>query len=670
MISPVTMPPSEDIARALRELVPGAFSEGRLDPAALMKAIGQAEAGGAERYGFGWVGKREAVTILNTPSAATLVPDEEASFGGPEARHVFIEGENLEVLKALHRSLFGRVSLIYIDPPYNTTSDLIYDDDRTDPLGAYLRRSGQVGEDGALLASRPDRAGRLHSNWLSFMFPRLSIARQLLREDGIILVSIDDHEVHNLRMLMDEVFGEENFIAQLVWEKGRKNDAKLFSVGHEYVLVYARSLTTLKEGGTVWREPKPGAREVWDKYLALKAEHGDDTGAMETALRAWYAELPAGNPAKKLSRYKHIDANGPWRDRDISWPGGGGPRYDVPHPETGRPCKVPDAGWRFSNPAEMERQIRLGLVQFRPTDEEPPFRKAHLRPVAAELADNGDAPLDDEEGEGAEEVGMQVMGSYIYQQSQVAVKYLKRLLGGKAFDNPKDHEVIARLIRYCTKGDSDLVLDFFGGSGTTAEAVAAANALDGGSRRSIVVQFREPIPESHPARALGFATIPEVTRTRIKRAFEAEAARAGATVQAGLGLRAFRLAESARRAWTGTASADGQEYARQLEAFVDPLPPGANPKDVAWEAMLREGLGPFSDLEEVPVPLGEEAVVFLRAADPDRGAVLYLCFDSRLSLAAVRELGLGREDVLACPGSLLDDTLAANLALQCRLKAL
>jgi adenine-specific DNA-methyltransferase len=388
--------------------------------------------------------------------------------------NLIVEGDNLIALKSLLPTHAGRIKCIYIDPPYNTGNEgWVYNDNLTQPqfkewIGQVV---GKEGED----ATR-------HDKWCCMMYPRLQLLKELLTDDGAIFISIDDNEVHHLRMLMDEVFGPTNFIVQLVWEKGRKNDAKLFSSGHEYMVGYARSMETLRTYKTVWREPKPGAKEIWAKYLRLRTLHGGDNGAIEKDLRAWYKELPDNDPSKALSRYKHVDENGPWRDRDISWPGGGGPKYPVKHPTTGKPCRIPEAGWRFSEET-MKDQIRLNLVEFRDDESEPPFRKAHLVPVADELDDEDAEILN---GEPEEAVGMQVMGSYIYKQSQVAVRHLRKILGGKAFANPKDNEILARVFRYCT-GEEDIILDSFAGSGTTAEAVLRLNK-DGGNRRFALVQ--------------------------------------------------------------------------------------------------------------------------------------------------------------------------------------
>lgn len=488
--------------------------------------------GPEERYQLTWPGKREALLAANAPIAKTLRPHRKDSIDFDTTGNLFIEGDNLDALKLLQESYLGKIKLIYIDPPYNTGKDRLYLDDYAESSVEYLTRSNQKDDSENRLVTNPDTSGRFHSVWLSMMYPRLRLARNLLREDGVILISIDDTEVHNLRRLCDEVFGGENFIACMVWEKGRKNDARLVSVGHEYILIYARSMTRLRQLKVRWREEKPGTREIWEKYLELRAKHGDDDRAIERDLQAWYASLPKSHPSRKWSRYKRVDKYGPWRDRDISWPGGGGPRYDVPHPVTGKPCRVPERGWIYSTYAEMQRQIKLGLVEFREDHTEPPIRKAHLRPIPeefptqledAELGEVGDVEEDTEE-----ELATQVRGTYFYKQSQVAVKALRSLMGAKVFDNPKDHEEIARLIDYTTAGDRDaIILDFFAGSGTTGHSVWELNVRDGGNRRFILVQLPEeldPTDRSQKTAALYCdklgrpRTIAELAKERLRRA--------------------------------------------------------------------------------------------------------------------------------------------------------
>ena len=652
---------AELIAR-LRDAVPEAFADGKLDLERLAALAGDAVETAPERYGLTWPGKREAIAMLQAPSRATLVPDRDESVAFDTARHLFIEGENLETLKLLYRSYFGRVKLIYIDPPYNTGNDFIYPDDFADPLGRYLRETGQATEDGDLLTSKPEVNGRKHSRWLSMMYPRLAMARQMLKDEGVILISINDAEVSNLRRLCDEVFGEENFIAQMVWEKGRKNDAKLLSVGHEYILAYARSVAALKEARTVWREEKPGAREIWDEYVRLRAGHGDDDKLVELHLQRWFADLPKPHPSKKWSRYKRVDANGPWRDDNISWPGGDGPRYDVPHPVTGQPCVVPERGWIYAHPGTMQLRIKQGIVEFRADHTEPPFRKSHLRPIAYEFDDDGSDELDERE-EGEDELATQVRGTYFYKQAQVSVKYLRALMDAKVFDNPKDHEELTRLFRYVANGDPEpIVLDFFAGSAASAEAVLHMTAAVPGAR-FVVVQLPQAVNAKEKtgkaALAKGWRDIATLARERIRRALALDAF---AGVQ---GFRAFRLAPSSLRRWSGTPERTAEAYLDQLDAFADTLEPGWKPEDVVWEVALREGLGLAAAVERL---VGDGAT--FRVSDAERGRAFTICLDDDVPADAARALRLGRDDLFICRATALDDTLAANLALQCRLKVL
>lgn len=570
---------------ALRDLLPEAFSEGAPDLAKIGEALGLSTAA-SDGYGLSWKGKADAQSVLSTGSNATLRPDTDASIQFDSANNVLIEGDNLEVLRLLQRGYNDKVNLIYIDPPYNTGNDFVYADDFRDGLSAYLQATGQVAEDGSRLSSNSETSGRYHSTWLSFMYPRLAFARNLLAQDGVILVSIDEHEVHNLRLLMDDVFGTENFIAQLVWEKTRKNDATFFSVGHEYMLVWARNKEWLKASGPKWREERPGAREILDKVEELRAEHPGDDATVQAELRTWFTGLPKKHPSKALSRYKNVDEHGPWRDRDISWPGGGGPRYDVIHPVTGQPCEVPPDGWRFASPETMDEQIRLGLVEFREDHTKPPFRKAYLIPRPEE---ESAAVLDDDAVEEADEdeeqlVGLQVMPSVIFKQSQVAAKHLRALMGAKVFESPKDHEVLARLINYCTRGNkSALVLDFFAGSGSTAEAVLTLNAADGGKREFLCVQWPEPTPAKSVARREGYETVFDLCLERIRRVMNGSGEANG--------LRVLRLASSNFKVWDpATTPTDDAGLALHLDLFADSLAEDATDDGIVMEVLLKEGI--------------------------------------------------------------------------------
>ncbi|MGC0389155.1 site-specific DNA-methyltransferase [Bradyrhizobium sp. USDA 241] len=587
-----------ELKRYLGQAFPQVFAEGIIDFDQLKRVLGEWVDPGKERFGLNWPGKAECMKIIQQPSVATLKPLREESVDFDATQNLFIEGDNLEILKLFQKAYFGKIKIIYIDPPYNTGGEFIYPDKYAETLETYLAYTGQIDAEGRRFATNTDASGRYHSRWLSMMYPRLYLARNLLTEDGVMLLSISDEEVHHLKELCNDIFGEENFVAQLVWEKTRKNDAKLFSIGHEYLLVYAKSLANLRELKTVWREPKPGAKEIIAQYQALRAKHGDDDEAVQSDLREWYASLPKNHPSKKLSRYKWVDNNGPWRDRDISWPGGGGPRYDVMHPVTKKPCAVPEAGWRFSEPETMQRQIAMGLVVFREDHTQPPFRKAHLVPIPEELDDVEPEEIDEEaDSENEEEtaVGLQVMPSVIYKQAQVAVKYLRSLMGKKIFDNPKDHEILARLIVYCGGNDKELtVLDFFAGSCSTAESVMRLNAEDGGSRRFIMVQLPEICDPKSAAFKSGYKTIADIGRDRMRRAAEkissensGELALEG-QVSFDMGFKAFGLSRSNFKVWDADATAES-DLGEQIEMHIDHLSDASTAEDVLYELLLKAG---------------------------------------------------------------------------------
>ena len=609
--------------------------------------------GPRERYRLDWPGKREAILAANAPIAKTLRPCRDDSVDFDTTKNLFIEGDNLDALKLLQETYLGKVKLIYIDPPYNRRNDLLYKDDFSQTAAAYLDRSNQIDESGGRLVANTEANGRFHSDWLTMFFPRLKLASNLLSDDGIILISIDDQEVINAKRLCEDVFGASNYVATLVWEKGRKNDAKFFSVGHEYVLVYAKSVAFLRNAKAIWREEKPGAREIWEKFLELRQHYGDNRAAIEADLQAWFSELPKSHPSKKWSRYKRVDKNGPWRDRDISWPGEGGKFYDLPHDKTGLPCRVPETGWRFEK-EEMLRQIKLGLVEFRDDHTEPPFRKAHIRPITAELEveilDDGAEDFDDEPEDADEEFASQVRGSYFYSQSQVAVKFLRRLMGAKAFDNPKDHFELTRLFEYVTQADPNaIVVDFFAGSGSTAHAVMQMNKKDGGKRRFITVQFPESLDPSVKKQKTAAAfcdsigrprTIAEIAKERIRRA--ATLLRDGETSPVteqqqtlplpaksdlDVGFRVLRIDASNMRAVYYEPDAMQQA---DLLAQVDNIRPDRTPEDLLFQVLVDWGI-------DLALPIQRQTIAGKTVFLVD-GNALAACFDTGVSDDLVKEI--------------------------------
>ena len=579
--------------------------------------------------------------MLQAPTRATLAPD--GTIGGDShPDHAFIEGNNLEVLKVLHRSYQGRVKLIYIDPPYNTGEDFIYPDDFADPLGHYLRITGQADSDGNLLSSRTERAGRYHSNWLSMMYPRLSHARQLLLDGGFIVVSIDDKEMANLVRLMDEVFDEENRVAVLVYDRNRKNDAKLFSVGHEYMVVYARNKAQLREDGVILRASKEGVDEVRVEYERLRAEHSDDWRLVRTGLLALYATFADDDPRLPLARFKKVDERGPYRDDgDISWPGGGGPRYRISHPKTRKPVKLPIRGWCYPTRRRFLEEWKAGRIEFGPDETTVPAIRRNLF-----------------------DANTQVMGSVIYSYAQTAAQQFAALFDGKkTFDNPKSYSDLEALVRYLTE-PGDIVMDFFAGSNTTLHAVLLANLGEAVPRRAVAVQLPEPIkPGSEAgnnALALDLHTLADLARDRVRRVLAS-----AVHERAGTAVRCFKLAPSNTRPWTGVPERTAEAYQAQLEAFVDTLVPGWTEQDLIWEVALREGYSLTSRVEPLTGPKGG---AFHRVSEPERGWRFTISLDDHLTLDRVGALELAKDDLFVCRDTAMDDTLAANLALQCRLK--
>ena len=639
---------SKDIEQTEREklasVFPQCFVEGKLDIDKLLTLCGEYILHDFEKYEFTWKGKSECLPLAQQRSTATLRPCPEESVNFDTTQNLYIEGDNLEVLKLLQTSYFRQVKMIYIDPPYNTGNDFVYEDDFKDPLERYKEVTSQTTK------SNPEYMGRFHTRWLNMMYPRLRLAANLLRDDGVIFVSIDSNEVHNLRKLCDEVFGEENFLADLVWEKTRKNDARFFSIGHEYILVYAKSESFLREQNVYWREDKPGAHEIFKEYERLRELYQDDFAAMEKKLKEFYANLPKDHPAKKHQRYNKVDERGVWRDHDLSWPGGGGPTYDVIHPITQKPCKVPAGGWRFATPERMREMIDAGIVIFREDHTEPPIRKSYLVRKAGKLADED------------ENIGKQVMGTYFYRSALQATNVVADLLTSRVFDHPKDHEVLQRLIAYVTDKDS-IILDFFSGSATTAHAVMQLNAEDGGNRRFIMVQLPELCPENSEAFKAGYKNICEIGKERIRRAGAQLQDRRSSTpkpqkqnTQLSLvdattsessgesrpldtGFKVFKLDSSNLKPWDSTPFPEDDLLAisNRLHSMIDRIKPDRTDLDVVYEIMLKLGVPLTYSVTPMEITGGNPATPKTAYSIGDE-CLLIICLAERLTTEMIEEM--------------------------------
>ncbi|KPL70086.1 hypothetical protein ADN00_18760 [Ornatilinea apprima] len=605
--------PNQDRLEILKSAFPEAFTEGKIDLEKLKAALGEDLASGKERYNFTWAGKRDAIGILQIPTRATLVPAPEESINFDTTQNIFIEGDNLEVLKLLYKSYFGRVKLIYIDPPYNTGNDFIYPDNYTDPIETYLQISGQKDAEGNLLTSNPETSGRYHSAWLSMMYPRLFLARQLLRDDGVIFISIDDREVSNLRKLCDEVFGEENFIASVIWQKkySPSNDSKWLSDNHDFILLYSKN----KE---IWR-PKllPRTEEANSRYSNLDMDPRGD----------W---KPSGLDVKTYSAEY---------DYEITVP-------------SGRIVKPPKgACWRVSK-ERFQELVNDNRIWFGSDGNNVPAIKRFLSEVKQ---------------------GITPLTIWLYKEvghNQEATQELKKL-GIYDFDSPKPVRLIKRILEISTENNQDdIIVDFFCGSGTTAHSILELNHKDGGNRKFILVQLPEPTNNK------SFSTIAELGKERIRRVInkiqsESSTGQPGLPLETrdtpeDLGFRVYKLKESNFKPWVGVQEKDPETYMHQMQAFNDALVEGWTVDAVLTELAIKHGLCLTYQVEKIAILGG----TVYKLTDPEKEQSLFVCLDSHFDLAAFNELKLDKETIFICLDSALDDETAANLALVCRLETI
>jgi len=604
----------------LKQLFPGVFTETKDTDGNIVSSIDferlKAELGTfsdifegrRERYGMDWPGKRDCMKVIQEPSRATLKPCPEESLDWDTTKNLFIEGDNLEVLKLLQKSYYGKVKMAYLDPPYNTGNEFIYPDNYQESLETYLAYSRLIDDNGKAFTTNTASEGRYHSKWLNMMFTRLFLSRNLLTEDGVIFISIDSNEVVNLKRLLDEIYGEENFLVDLIWEKTRKNDAKFFSNGHEYVLVYAKNVSYLKDKGIIFREEKPGAQDIYEKFNELRTKFESDFEKIEQELKTFYQELPKDHPSKKHSRYNKVDSKGVWRDDNMSWPGGNGPNYDVIHPKTGKPCAVPPGGWRFSTLEKMNEMIEKGIVVFREDHTQPPIRKTYL--VRDSIT-------------GEEDVGKQVMGSYFYKSALSANNTLADQIGKNVFENPKDSEVIKRFIKYICQDDS-IILDFFAGSGTTAQAVFEANKESSKNHSYILVQLPEKCDEKSTAFKKGYKKISDITKHRLTRLADIFNQTVNDT-----GFRKLELRESNFTSWRSTVK-DVSELQVNLDLSIDNVDPTATQLDLLFEIVSKAG---FLLSEQITKTIISQKTVYSIA----QGALL-ICLEEQLTAELIDEV--------------------------------
>ncbi len=459
-----------------------------------------------ESYGLDWLGKSYARLLASDP-ATTLLKADETHNSKPEtanAENLLIKGDNLEVLKHIANAYYEQVKMIYIDPPYNTGSDgFVYEDDRKFTVKELENLIGVDAEKAKRILDFTRQKSNSHSAWLTFLYPRLYIARQLLKEDGVIFVSIDENEVAQLRLLMDEIYGEENFAGDIVWKNSSKNDQAYVSMQHEYILVYVKS-KVYNEGK--WEELKEGLPEIYKAFERFKKMHGNNWEKIHEEALKWYSDFPDSNPIKDSKHYSWMDERGVYFPDNIAGPNHGQYVYDVIHPITGEVCKPPASGWRFPEDT-IKQKIKDGLIHFGKDHTVVPNNKTYLKNTE-----------------------FQSLTSIKFKDGRVASNWLKQLFGEKnIFTNPKDTGILINLMKAIGVKNHDIVFDFFAGSGTTGDAIMQLNAMDLGKRKYILVQLPEKLDSKKKNEKAAYdyvkntlkisePTIFEITKERLLRA--------------------------------------------------------------------------------------------------------------------------------------------------------
>jgi len=522
----------EENIKKLMTMFPEVVTEGKVDFEKLKQVLGEYVDDSNERYNFTWNGKGRALRLSQTPSLGTLRPCKEESKNWDTTQNLYIEGDNLEVLKLLQKSYYGKVKMIYIDPPYNTGNDFVYKDDFHDSLENYKRITGQVDSNGNAISTNTETSGRYHTDWLNMMYPRLRLARNLLSDDGVIFISIDDHEAHNLRKICDEVFGEDNFIACIIWERAYSpvNLKKHFSENHDFILCYAKSI---------------------DNCICNGIKRSDDAN----------------------DRYKNPDNDprGPWKSSDLSV----GPIieekvYEITTP-SGRKVYPPNGYcWRLTK-ERFEEFVNDNRIWFGEDGNNVPSIKRFLSEVKDTITP------------------MTIWKYAEVGHSQDAKQKLKDLFEGASyFDYPKSIDLIKRMIELYTSNES-IILDFFSGSSTTAHAVMQLNAEDGGNRKFIMVQLPEPTDEKSDAYKAGYKNICEIGKERIRRAGEKikEEYKDKENIEnLDIGFKVFKLDTSNIRKW----QPDYDNLEQSLLDYIDNFVEGRTDFDVVYEIMLKYGL--------------------------------------------------------------------------------
>ncbi len=604
---------TEEKLAELRRILPEAFSEHKIDWDKLRAVLGDEIDIRIEKFNFSWAGKSNAIKSVLIPSVATLRPARDESVKFDESENLFIEGDNLEVLKLLQKTYFEKVKMIYIDPPYNTGGDFVYHDDFASPLKNYLQQTGQVDASGNNLQTNKETNGRFHSDWLSMMYPRLKLAWNLLRNDGVIFLSIDDNEVHHLRMIMNEIYGEESFIAQFIWHSRQQVDSRALtgaSIDHEYVLCYSKT---------------PNARIKGRAIDKTKYNNPDNDSR-----GAWMSSPLDGIATKEKRPNLH---------------------YTIVNPETGDKYEPsPENGWRFQKSTMIELIQGKCILWPKNKNSKPRFKR-YLNDLKSEFT------------------GFSTILDVDFTSD--ATRDLRQIMGMETIKFPKPVNLIQLLISQATNDtDSDVVLDFFAGSGTTAHAVFKQNQKDGGNRKFILVQLPEAIDEASEVFKAGYKNIADVAKERIRRAINGY----GDNPQPfDYGFKVFKFSESnyPENNFEFDPAKSEEENKKAFEVYL------ANAKqtklldddkalDVVYENIVKEGFSLNSKIAGLKIGKNKTHAVV------DGEHQFLICLDKQIDTETVRELSTKeyKGKLFICLDDALNDTAKANLGLNVELKTI
>jgi adenine-specific DNA-methyltransferase len=591
----------------LRRILPEAFSEEKIDWDKLKTVLGAEIDPRTEKFNFIWTGKNEAVKNVLIPSGATLRPAMDESIDFDKSENIFIEGDNLEALKLLQKTYFKSIKMIYIDPPYNTGGDFVYHDDFSSPLKNYLEQTEQIDSEGNKLRTNVETSGRYHSDWLSMMYPRLKLAWNLLREDGVIFVSIDDNEVHHLRMLMDEIFGEESFIAQLIWKSRQNKDNRNTtgaSIDHEYVLCYGNRLRGDERKKEQYKNPDNDPRGPW----------------------------VSGNMVGLLPEDQRPNCH-----------------YDLINSSTGINYGKPKLGWRYDK-GTMGRLIEEKRIIFPENKNGRPRRKVFLSELKDEFTGFSS-----------------IIGKEIFTRNGTAE--VNSIFGFPAMDFPKPSMLIRDLIMQGCE-ENGVVLDFFAGSGTTAQAVLELNEEDGGNRKFILVQLPEATKAESQAYREGFKTIADVAKERIRRVIKGYGDNPTPLDD---GFKIFKLGKSnyIENNFDFDPKKSEEENATAFNIYLakakqNSLFDETMDISVVYENIIKEGLSLNSKISQFK--LGKTDMYKINDGERE----LLISLDKKLDTGAVKELTSAdyKNKTFICLDSALDDTAKANLGLHLELKTI